>query len=121
MTAAALDLSVGAALVLDEDEWHVERREPHTGRVHLIGHDGSRQCLTFRFLANHPHCRSSSRTVAAGADRGRQPKSPGDLKSTQLDLAKLRFAHLTEINTGFRSGPLSKPGRASRNRSATRT
>ncbi|KOV70030.1 transposase [Streptomyces sp. NRRL WC-3618] len=110
MTAAALDLSVGAALVLDEDEWQVERREPHTGRVHLVGHDGSRQCLTFRFLANHPRCRSSSRTIASGADRGRQPKSAGDLKPTQLELARLRFAHLMEINTGFRSGGPLKPG-----------
>ncbi len=110
MTAAALDLSVGAAVILDEDEWHVERREPHAGRVHLVKHDGSRQCLTFRFLSGHPRCRSSSRTAAAGADRGRQPKSLGDLKPTQLDLARLRFAHLMEINTGFRSGDPDKPG-----------
>lgn len=54
MTAAVLDLSVGASPVLDGDEWRVERREPHAGRVHLVGHDGGRQCLTFRYLANHP-------------------------------------------------------------------
>ncbi|WP_035791362.1 DDE-type integrase/transposase/recombinase [Kitasatospora mediocidica] len=113
MTAAVpLDLSVGAELVLDEAEWRVERREPHTGRVHLVGLDGGRQCVTFRFLANHPRCRASSRTAAHGAGRGRQPKNVNDLTPGRLRLAELRLAHLLEVSTGFRSGdPLrASPG-----------
>lgn len=109
MTSGTLDLSVGASLVLDGAEWRVERREPHTGRVHLVGSDGGRQCLSFRFLVGHPGCFASSRSAAEGADRGRQPMSVKDLRPSQLALAQLRFAHLMEINTGFRSGDRLAP------------
>ncbi|MEU6393621.1 transposase [Streptomyces sp. NPDC046939] len=105
-----LSLSVGATLVLDGQEWSVERQEPHAGRVHLVSSCGGRRCVSLRFLANHPHCRASSTTAAAGAARGRQPASARDLSPAQLDLVKLRFAHLMEINTGFRSGDPERPG-----------
>lgn len=111
MTAAAvLDLSPGAGLVLDGTEWTVERREPHLGRVQLVRDDGTRERVTFRFLANHPQCRSSSRTSAAGADRGRQRKAAHDLKEGRLELTELRLAHLLEVATGFRSGDPLHPG-----------
>ena len=71
--AAVLDLSPGAGVVLDGTEWTVERREPHLGRVLLVGAGGVRQQVSFRFLANHPGCRPSSRTASAGADRGVSP------------------------------------------------
>ncbi|MFF2778974.1 transposase [Streptomyces sp. NPDC058052] len=109
-TARALDLSVGAGVVLDGVEWIVERREPHLGRVQLVGPDGSRQRLTFQFLANHQHCRPSSRTSGSGAGRGRQPASAGDLKPDRRRLAELRMAHLLEVKTGFRSGDPLRPG-----------
>ena len=109
MTGVAMDVSVGSELVLDGAEWRVERGEPHAGRVHLVGSDGSRQCVTFRFLAHHPDCHVSSRTDVEGADRGRQPKSLRDLTPGQLTLVKLRFAHLMETNTGFRSGDSLRP------------
>ncbi|WP_327740581.1 transposase (plasmid) [Streptomyces nojiriensis] len=111
MTAApVLDLSPGAGLVLDGAEWTVERREPHLGRVQLVRDDGTRERVTFRFLANHPQCRSSSRTSAEGADRGRQRKAAGDLKEGRLELTELRLAHLLEVATGFRSGDPLRPG-----------
>ncbi|MBH1939116.1 transposase family protein [Streptomyces sp. AV19] len=111
MTAAAvLDLSPGAGLVLDGREWTVERREPHLGRVQLVRDDGTRERVTFRFLANHPQCRSSSRTSAAGADRGRQHKVARDLKEGRRELTELRMAHLLEVATGFRSGDPLRPG-----------
>lgn len=110
MTGGVLDMSVGAELVLDGAPWLVERREPHTGRVHLLGQDGSRQSVSFRFLANHPNCRSSSRTAAEGADRGRQPKDITDLPPLRRQLAELRYAHLLEVGTGFRSGDRLRPG-----------
>ena len=77
-TAHTLDLSVGAGVVLDDVEWTVELREPHLGCVQLVGPDGVRQRLTFRFLANHERCRSSSRGSEAGTrfGRGRVNRSP---------------------------------------------
>lgn len=111
MTAAAvLDLSPGAGLVLDGTEWTVERREPHLGRVQLVKDDGTRERMTFRFLANHPQCRSSSRTSSAGADRGRQRKASEELNAGRLELTELRMAHLLEVATGFRSGDPFHPG-----------
>lgn len=110
MSAIALDVSAGSVLVLDGDEWRVEGGEPHTGRVHLVGRDGARQCLTYRFLAHHPDCHSSSLSAAEGANRGRQPKSMRDLTQSQRDWVALRFAHLQEAQTGFRSGDRLRPG-----------
>ena len=110
MNAAAVDVSVGSVLVLDGDEWRVEGGEPHTGRVSLVGRNGARQCLTYRFLAHHPNCHSSSEVAAEGADRGRQPKSLRDLTKTQRGWVELRFAHLQEAQTGFRSGDRLRPG-----------
>ncbi|MET8539895.1 transposase [Kitasatospora sp. NPDC004799] len=112
MTAAVriLDLSPGAGLVLDGTEWTVERREPELGRVQLVDQSGTRQRVTFRFLANHPDCKRSSRTASAGADRGRQAKTVDDLKPGKRQLAVLRLAHLLEVATGFRSGDRLRPG-----------
>ncbi|MEU7205912.1 hypothetical protein [Streptomyces sp. NPDC045470] len=110
--AAALDLSPGAGVVLDDVEWLVERQEPHLGRVHLVGVDGERQQVSFRFLVNHPQCRPSSRTAAEGANRVRQPSSWCDVKPEKRPLMEQRFAHLMEVNCGFRSGVpyRSEPG-----------
>lgn len=107
---AVLDLSPGASLVLDGREWAVERREPHLGRVQLVAGDGTRRRVSFRFLAASAECRASSRTAASGAGRGRQPKTAGDLDPTRLELARLRMAHLLEVETGFRSGDPVRPG-----------
>ncbi|PAZ16493.1 transposase [Streptomyces sp. SA15] len=109
-TAAVLDLSPGAGLVLDGTEWTVERREPHLGRVQLVRDDGTRERVSLRFLVNHLQCRSSSQTSAEGADRGRQRKAAQDLREGRLELAQLRMAHLLEVATGFRSGDPLRPG-----------
>ncbi|MEV6867701.1 transposase [Streptosporangium subroseum] len=105
-----LDLSPGAGLVLDGTEWTVELREPHLGRVQLVSADGTRQRVSFRFLVNYQGCRPSSRTSAAGADRGRQPKTVKDLGQGKRQLAEFRLAHLREVETGFRSGNPLLPG-----------
>jgi len=107
---ALLELTAGMAVVLDGQEWTVERREPHLGRVHLVSGDGVRQQVSLRFLACHPDCWPSSRTAAAGADRGRQPKLAGDLRPGRRELAGLRMEHLLEVATGFRSGDPLRPG-----------
>jgi hypothetical protein len=118
---AVLDLSEGAGLVLDGQEWTVERREPHLGRVQLVAADGTRRQVSFRFLSASPECRASSRTAASGADRGRQPRTARDLDPARLQLARLRMAHLLEVETGFRSGTRCGPGRENPGRAITRT
>lgn len=107
---AVLELTPGTEVVLDGREWTVERREPHLGRVHLVSGDGARQQVSLRFLACHPDCWPSSRTSAEGAGRGRQPRTPGDLKPGRRELAGLRMAHLLEVATGFRGGDPLRPG-----------
>ncbi len=109
MGAVALDLSPGAGVVLDEVEWLVERQEPHLGRIQLVRGDGERQRVSFRFLVNHPQCRPSPRTAAEGANRGRQPASWSDVKPEKRPLMEQRFAHLMEVNCGFRSGDPFRP------------
>jgi len=109
MGAAALDLSHGAGVVLDEVQWLVERQEPHLGRVHLVGLDGERQQVSFRFLVNHPNCWSTSRPDAEGANRGRQAAMWSDVKPEKRPLMDQRFAHLMEVNCGFRSGDPLRP------------
>ena len=79
-------------MVLDGKEWTIERREPHLGRVQLVGAGGARQKVTLRFLVNHPDCRPSSRTASTGADRGRQPKAVKDLEKGKLEVTRLRMA-----------------------------
>ncbi len=105
-----LELTPGTEIVLDGREWTVERREPHLGLVYLVSGDGGRRQVSLRFLACHPGCWPSSRAAAGGAGRGRQPRTPGDLKPGRRELAGLRMAHLLEVATGFRSGDPLRPG-----------
>ena len=107
---SVLDLDPGTAVVLDDQLWTVERREPHLGQVAVVGTDGARQTLSFRFLANHPGCRVAASSEAAGAGRGRQQKAREDLPSGRRRLAELRMAHLLEVATGFRGGDRLRPG-----------
>jgi hypothetical protein len=109
MSAPVLDLAAGSALVLDGAEWIVEQLEPHYGTVVLARRDGQRMRVSVRFLISHPDCRLSSRSAAAAADRGRQPKTVQDLSPRQREVACLRMAHLLEAETGFRSGDPSRP------------
>jgi hypothetical protein len=106
----ALDLSPGAGVVLDGAEWIVERTEPQFGRAVLVSAGGDRMPVSFRFLASHPGCRQSTRTVGLAADRGRQPATVADLTARQRELVALRVAHLLEVETGYRSGDPLQPG-----------
>jgi hypothetical protein len=107
--SAVLDLTAGSALMLGGAEWTVERLEPQYGVVVLTRGDGQRMRVSVRFLISHPGCRASSRSAAAAADRGRQPKTVQDLSPHQRELTYLRLAHLLEAGTGFRSGDPSRP------------
>ncbi|MDQ7907608.1 hypothetical protein RB614_24100 [Phytohabitans sp. ZYX-F-186] len=111
VTPAPLDLAPGAAIVLDGTQWVVERADPQYGRVVLVSAGGDRMPVTFRFLANHPGCRPSTRTPEVPASgRGRQSAVAGDLTARQRELLALRVAHLLEVETGYRGGDPLHPG-----------
>jgi hypothetical protein len=101
-----LDVSAGAVVTLDGAGWTVDLVEPHYGMVTLT-RGGERMRVSMRFLLHH-QTRSPSRAALA-ADRGRQSRAAADLTPFQRDLARLRMAHLLEVETGYRSGD---PGRA---------
>ncbi|MBY8858000.1 hypothetical protein K7711_16055 [Nocardia sp. CA2R105] len=107
-----LDLSPGAAVVLDGREWCVEGCEPQFGRVMLVdASDGRRMRANLGMLAHHPNCRQSSRTTASrAAAKGRQEPIESDLTRHQRKLLKLRVAHLLEVATGFCGGDPLRPG-----------
>ena len=101
MTAAGglLDLSRGSRLVLDGREWEVTSFEAHAGRVRLQG-GGQELTTTVRFLVNHPGCQAA----AGRGGKGRQPGGLADLTARQREIVAIRYAHLMEAETGYRSG-----------------
>jgi hypothetical protein len=100
-----LDLSEGSRLVLQDVEWTVEEFNPQIGRVLLQRPDGQRLPTTIRGLVNHPDCRPSTNTTAVPAtSRRQQPAGLEDLSEHQRDLVRMRYAHLMEVETGYRSG-----------------
>ena len=98
-----LDLSGGARLVLDGREWEVASFEPHTGRVSLQG-GGQELATTVRALVNNPRCRPAAGGPGRPAGAGRQPGGMSDLTSRQREIVTVRYAHLMETETGYRSG-----------------
>lgn len=99
-----LDLAPGAKLVLGGVEWAVARVEPQVGRVVLRRGD-QEQARSVRELVNHPDCRPSTNTGALPAhSRGRQPAGLDDLTEGQRELVAARYAHLLEVETGYRGG-----------------
>ncbi|ATY17010.1 hypothetical protein CU254_41205 (plasmid) [Amycolatopsis sp. AA4] len=90
-----MDLGAGEVLVLDGQEWTVERAEPRIGRVVLVNATGERKAVSIRFLMHHPDCRQSTRTGGpVTAACGRQEPTAGDLTLPQRDLVALPPAHL---------------------------
>ena len=78
---------------------------PHLGRVHLRNTQGQELATTVRVLINHPDCRPVPGTAELRAyDRGRQPARLDDLTDHQRDIVAVRYAHLMEAETGYRSG-----------------
>jgi len=100
---AALDLSPGAGVVLDGTPWTVASFEPQFGRVLLRGDGGQVRQYSVRHLLHDPGCRPAA-AFAPTSQRGRQPATLADLSERQQHLVKLRYAHVQEAETGFRSG-----------------
>jgi hypothetical protein len=101
-----LDLFEGCELIIDGDVWTVVGVEPQCGKVVLRREGGESSQTTIRALMHHRDCRQStrSRPDLPAADRGRQPKTIGDLTAEQRQRLHLRLAHLLEVETGYRSG-----------------
>ncbi|MFI5064144.1 MAG: transposase [Streptosporangiales bacterium] len=108
MSSAArrpVELSAGCRLVLAGTQWQVDQFEPHTGRVLLRRDDGRELATTVRALVNHGDCRPAPAAAAGPChSRGRQPAGLEDLTARQRELVAMRYAHLMEAETGYRSG-----------------
>jgi hypothetical protein len=90
--------------VIDGVTWTVESFEPQFGRVLLRGGPGQVQRTTVRALLNDSGCRASTASTPAWSNRDRQPATLHDLSDRQQELVRLRYAHVQEAETGFRSG-----------------
>src|SRR2546429_7878021 len=100
-----LDLPVGTRVVLAGVEWPVESFEPQYGRVLLTRALGVVMRTSVRALVNHPGCHACTMSSATPwAGRGRQPVLMSDLTAHQQELARIRFSHVQEAETGYRSG-----------------
>jgi len=108
--AGLLDLSPGAGVVLDGVEWAVESFQPQYGHVSLHSGDGKRMRTTVRALLGSHGRPSADSTESMSAHEGRQPAGLADLTADQRELALLRFAHVQEVETGFRRGDPRRPG-----------
>ena len=104
-----MDLSEGSQLVISGEEWEVTCLHAHLGRVRIrpVAGSGLREekDLTIRALLHHPDCRPSTSTARLPASsRGRQPVILQDLTDAQREIVAIRYAHVMEAETGFRSG-----------------
>jgi hypothetical protein len=113
-----VELPAGCRLVLAGIQWQVDQFEPHTGRVLLRRDDGRELATTVRALVNHGDCRPApAADTGPWHSRGRQPAGLEDLTARQRELVAMRYAHLMEAETGYRSGSplhavLGEPRRA---------
>jgi hypothetical protein len=98
-------LSPGSRLVLAGVQWQVEEFEPHVGRVLLRRDGGQELATTVRALVNRSDWRPAPAADAGPPhSRGRQPAGLEDLTGRQRELVAMRYAHLMEVETGYRSG-----------------
>ena len=99
-----VELSAGCRLVLAGTQWQVDWFEPHTGRVLLRRDDGQELATTVRALVSNGDCRAAPAAANSPLSRGRQPAGLEDLTARQRELVAMRYAHLMEAETGYRSG-----------------
>jgi hypothetical protein len=106
-----LDLSPGAAVIVDGGEWVVESLAPQYGHVSLQRGDGQRLGTTVRaLLLGGSGGRPAVSAAPVAPSVGRQPVGLSDLTADQRELALLRFAHVQEVETGYRGGDPLRPG-----------
>ncbi len=104
MRAGLLDLTPGSVVVLDGEQWLVAGFEPQYGHV-TLRRDEETVLTTVRALL-----RGHVRAVAATVGPVGQRAGLTDLTAEQRDLTRLRFAHVMEVETGFRGGDPLRPG-----------
>lgn len=105
-----LELSPRAVVVVDGADWLVESFAPQYGHVSLQRGDGATMRTTVRGLLTKHACRrpTGSPTPVTGSAAS-QPVGLADLTADQRELALLRFAHVLEVETGFRGGDPLRP------------
>jgi hypothetical protein len=100
-----LDLSDGARLLIDGQEWTVVAYYPQVGQVQLRSGSGQSVDTTVAALVNNPDCQQSESPAARpAARRGRQPSGLDDLADRHRQMFAARYSHLMETETGYRSG-----------------
>lgn len=104
MSTGLLDLAPGAVVDVDGAQWLVAGFEPQYGHV-TLRRDDETMLTTVRALL-----RGRVRAVAATVRPLGQRAGLADLTAEQRDLARLRFAHVMEVETGFRGGDPMRPG-----------
>ncbi|MEV7715257.1 transposase [Streptomyces sp. NPDC088270] len=100
-----MQIAPGRRLVLNGVEWTIEDVHGQLGRLVLVDDDGRAETRSFRWLINHADLRLL-RTVEARrpSSAARQPRTLADLTKDQLERARMRAAHVLEVETGFREG-----------------
>ncbi len=100
-----VELSAGCPIMLAGTTWQVQEFEPHTGRVVLRRDGGQELATTVRALVNRSDCQPApAGDTGPSRGRGHQPAGLEDLTARQRELAAMRYAHLMEAETGYRSG-----------------
>ena len=97
-------------LRLDGADWTVAAIDACFGRVRLDS-GGDERWRSIRWLAQHRDCQAVPAAAAEEEAAGprRQPVTLDDLTSFQLQVVRLRAAHVLEAETGFRSGSPLRP------------
>ena len=103
-------LAAGSRLTLGGVAWEVAACEPQYGRLLLATAEGRQRRMTFRELVNHPDWPAAAVTLPVVPPRTGQPAVLGDLSAAQRAIVANRFAHLLEVETGYRGGDPLRPG-----------
>ncbi|MEY9839506.1 transposase [Streptacidiphilus sp. EB103A] len=105
-----LQVAAGRRVAFDGAEWTIQEVQAQFGRVVLADDAGRAETRSFRWLVNHPGLRLL-RPAPQESRRppvSRQSRSLADLTPDQLVRARLRAAHVLEVETGFREGHPSR-------------
>jgi hypothetical protein len=101
-----LQIAPGRRVALNGVEWTIEDVHGQLGRLVLVDADGRTEARSIRWLMNHADLRLLPTIEASGcpSPASRQPRTLADLTEDQLERARLRAAHVLEVETGFREG-----------------
>jgi hypothetical protein len=103
-----LNLRRGSRVVIDGEEWEVTLLLPYLGRLRIrpaAAGRGAEREVTIQSLIRNPDCWPSTSTAdLPSSSRGLQPATLEDITDAQRAVVAVRYAHVMEAETGFRSG-----------------